>query len=1351
MNRSAISCLALMLALSTAVVVADQTESDVSLPAAAGRHFGEIDAKRANMERALTFYQPDPKNWAPIPDPSPIDVIHYELDLALDLGRRVMSGTAVVDVAAAADGLSVVELDVDLGLRVLAVMQLADEAYPSDSPRSLAFEHADDVLSVALPQPLAAGERVRLMIPYGGHANRFGDGINWSSHSGGSPAIFTFAEPFGARVWFPSNDRPDDKATVNLTVTAPATLTVAANGLEVERMDNGDGTATTRWESQYQVATYLVVMNLSDYAYREWTYDAMDGGTMPVVAYMYPEIADAGEIDLAITPEMIAVLASRFDEYPFVEEKYGNLTANFGGGMEHQTLTTIGNFFGDPWMEWLNVHELGHQWWGDWVTCDDWRELWLNESFATYAEFVWAEEYHGDDFLIQYAEDADWAQFFNGALYDNPVAFSRTVYDKGALVLRMLRLVMGDDAFFEGMRSYRNAYAENSATTEELLAVMEDAAGEDLRWFFDQWVYGKNRPRIQYDWEVVTGPAVRLTITQEHSNAPYFRTPMDVKVFTNSGFDTHRVMIEAEAEQTVEIPVSDTPTAVTMDPDHVVLAHLSHANQPDLDFGPDFPDLVAEMVHSGNTSTVTVPLTNTGGSTLVIEGAAMNGSSPFRVVSPTDYPVSLESGESVDMVVEFRSSSSGNQQEYGAVFSNDPSYPGGYAYFTVAGRSAAFEDPRLVATSQINVPSVPVGGVGETSFSVRNYGAEPLTLSTQLGAGPFRLASVVPSTVDGGGSVGIFVRFEPSDVGQHSTTLTLFSNDPNNPEHVVTVTGSSFGAPRLQINPAPINLGMAADGGQATVTIANTGTEDLELAGLSLDGDFDFVGEVPSLPAALGSMASVNLQIASSAQGTGDVRGSFRVDSNDPSLPRTVIPVSAYGLADGQTLSNWSYPAAASTVGLGGALWISQAFLLNPTDEEMMVSLGFRPKTVRSDSDLTLSLPARSQRSVEDLVRATGHRGAGGVAIGVAGEGFVGVSRTFSAENSGTFGQYIPAIPITAAMTEETLWVLPGLAGNDGFHTNMGAYNFSDVGVDITYELFTGDGTSLGSGTLMVEAGAYQQHNEVIAELTSDRVRGGYALLSTVSPDARFAAYGSVVDDGSHDPTLVLPVSVDGSNETLVIPVVASNPGVGQTMWRTDVALVNLSDVMTEVTVTLHSHGADSSEAFTVLEQSAYLLEDVVREAFGGTGSGWLEIEASGPGLAANSRTYNDAAEGTYGQFVPAVTGDALISDGEIAVLAGLNSDGFRTNLGLTSLSDSDITVTATVFDDRGETLGELQIEVLAGAFVQMQRLLGQQIGYTGTAWATLTSDDPEASYLAHISVVDEVSGDPIYIPAVVR
>ena len=172
---------------------------------------------------------------------------------------------------------------------------------------------------------------------------------------------------------------------------------VSSNGLEVGRVVNADGTATTRWSSAYPIATYLVVMNASDYVYSELTYTTQDGGSMPVVLYAYPENDAQARADLAVTPEMIGVLADAFGEYPFVEEKYGNCVTPFGGGMEHQTLTTLAaGSIGGGGIDWLNVHELAHAWWGDWVTCADWKDLWLNEGFATYSELVWAEHVSPD-------------------------------------------------------------------------------------------------------------------------------------------------------------------------------------------------------------------------------------------------------------------------------------------------------------------------------------------------------------------------------------------------------------------------------------------------------------------------------------------------------------------------------------------------------------------------------------------------------------------------------------------------------------------------------------------------------------------------------------------------------------------------------------------------------------------------------------------------------------------------------------------------------------------------------------------------------------------------------------------
>jgi len=1352
MKRAPIVCLPILLLVPSLLGAQSPPGERVVPPDAAARHQGEIEAKQAQMDRAIDLGISTLKGWAPTPEPSPIDVLHYDLDLFLDVGQRRMSGTAVIELAAVEDGLAVVELDVDLGLRVMAVVALADETYPSDSPRPLQFEHAEDRLSVTLTRSLAAGETVKLMIPYGGRGGRFGQGINWSSHAGGIPSIFTFAEPFGARVWFPCNDRPDDKATVDLTVTARSDLVVASNGLEIDHVDNGDGTATTRWSSQYQVATYLVVMNLSDYAYREWTYDTMDGSTMPVVAYMYPETADAGEVDLAITPEMIEVLASRFDEYPFVEEKYGNLTANFGGGMEHQTLTTIGVFFGNPWMEWLNVHELGHQWWGDWVTCDDWRELWLNEGFATFSEFVWAEEHHGDDFLLQYAADADENQFFKGPLYDNPVAFSRTIYDKGALVVRMLRFVVGDDAFFDGIRTYRDEFAQNSATTEGLRSVMEEASGMDLGWFFDQWVYGANRPRFQYEWEAVSGPAIRLTVTQKHSNAPLFRTPMEVHVTTNSGTEEHQIWIEAETQQTIDVPVSSTPTAVELDPDRFIVAHLSRASEPDIDFGPDFPDLLAGQVYAGQTATITVPITNTGGSPLEVSGIGMASGTSFHLTSPTDYPLSLAPGESVDLVIEFSSASAGRQTDWIGVFSNDPSYEDGMALLFVEGRGARFEDPTLVAPSSANAGVVPTGGFGETTVLIRNFGAAALSLSTAIQGDGFTLGSVIPPMLQAGESTTVYLRFHPETDGEYIGTLTLVTNDPDAPQHVVTLSGVGSGAPRIDVTPAPIGFGVTSAAGLVPVGFANSGTEDLVISGLTIDEPFVFADPPPNLPMTIAAGSSEVLVAGIDTLSTGDLRGNLRVTSNDPSLPRAVIPVSAHLPASG-LVENWSVPAAASAPGLGGAQWNSRAFLLNPTDQDMVIDLGFRPGSPRSLADLSLSLPARSQRAVTDLVAATGHTGVGGIAIRASGPEFVGVTRTFSSEDAGTYGQYIPALGDHETQLGGQTYLLGGLAGNEGFHTNFGVLNLGDSQLRLTYSLFRADGVSLGQGTLTAQARAYRQVNEIFSGVTQAAVRGGFLMVTTDDSSARFAAFGSVVDDGSHDPTLVLPVAVtDTTPITRIIPVVASNAGANQTMWRSDVSVVNFGDSPAQVEVTLHLEGSTLTHSVSLPARSASHLEDIVQRVFGSTGSGWLEISGSRPNVHAFSRTFNDDHDGTYGQNVPAVTATDLTRSGETVVLAGLSSaEGFRTNLGITSLADVDTMITVRVFDDGGELIGELPVAVGAGRFVQVQRLLEQQLNYTGTAWATLHSADSGARYVAHASIVDGDSGDPVYLPAAPR
>jgi len=492
----------------------------------------------------------------------------------------------------------------------------------------------------------------------------------------------------------------------------------------------------------------------------------------------------------------------------------------------------------------------------------------------------------------------------------------------------------------------------------------------------------------------------------------------------------------------------------------------------------------------------------------------------------------------------------------------------------------------------------------------------------------------------------------------------------------------------------------------------------------------------------------------------GAARGALSIRSNDPALPRATVPLAAFVVEDAGSFETAAFAAAASTTGLGGAEWRSQAFLANPTDRDLVVDLRYRPGAPRPDAgaDLTLTLPAGHQRSLANLVASLGHSGAGGVVLNASEPGFVAVSRTFADGDDGTYGQFIPALGREQELAGSVTYVVGGLAANDGFHTNLGILNLGDTALIVEYALFAPDGSELARRTLNAEPYGFRQVTDIFQGATAAMLRGAFVELVTSDPAARYLAFASVVDDGSHDPTLILPVAVElGAPAPLnfTVPVVASNPGANGTMWRSDVSVVSRAEQAVQIEANFVPAEPGSEIIVRSLEvpaRSALELQDIVRETFETTGSGWIELVCSAPGVAVFSRTYNDDPSGTYGQFVPTVTpGDEILS-GEVAVLAGLSSaNGFRTNLGITSFSAADITVTVRAFADSGELIGATDVVVPAQRFVQVERLLSDAFGYTGTAWATLNSNDEGARYVAHASVIDGASGDPIYIPAVVR
>ena len=271
---------------------------------------------------------------------------------------------------------------------------------------------------------------------------------------------------------------------------------------------------------------------------------------------------------------MIATYAGLFGEYPFVAEKYGHAQSLYGGGMEHQTCSSLPIF-----NETIEAHELAHQWWGDLVTCRDFHHIWLNEGFATYCEALWAEAIGG---AAAYHEELSFNRWFGPrTIYVPDVSIESRIWDpwlsynKGSWVLHMLRHVLGDTAFFAALRHFYVQYAYSTATTEDFRDVCEAVSGRDLDAFFQQWIYGEYYPRYRFDWTsapVGGGHDVALTLRQIQS-WQLFRMPIDVTVTTAGGERTF-VVEDSLASQGFTLHVDAAPTAVAVDPDGWILKAL---------------------------------------------------------------------------------------------------------------------------------------------------------------------------------------------------------------------------------------------------------------------------------------------------------------------------------------------------------------------------------------------------------------------------------------------------------------------------------------------------------------------------------------------------------------------------------------------------------------------------------------------------------------------------------------------------------------------------------------------------------------------------------------------------------
>ncbi len=517
------------------------------------------------------------------------DLLHIDLEIEIVPGGSPnIIGTNTMTLRSNVDGLSV------FTFRLRDQYAIANPTINGSTPVAVAGLSAT-TRQATLDRAYNLGEEFTLTIPYSGVSQSAGFGsIEFTSHGPqGDPIVASLSEPYYAYSWWPAKDGDfglpgdnSDKFSADISILSPDTMITASNGALMGVDPLPGGRHRYRWSTTYSIATYLVAISSTNY--NQWTqmYTPLGGGAMPVLFYIYPEVDTPSNRNAwGKVVNMLTVLRDFYGEYPFVEEKYGIYNFPFGGGMEHQTFTGQGSTaFGEG----ITAHELGHQWWGDAVTCETWSDIWLNEGFATFTECLWEEYKTGMQNPSAYFScmQGKKPSAVNNSVYVPPAEtnsvsriFSSTYsYRKASWVLHMLRGLVGDSTFFDILAAHRAAHEGSAATTDEFAAVASDTYGQDLTWFFSQWVYLIGAPAYAYGWQTIHVAGqdyllarIQQTHTESTSNWPaVFTMPIDL-VATVGGFPQTETVWNHVRTQWFVIPIGAPATAMQFDPNQWVL------------------------------------------------------------------------------------------------------------------------------------------------------------------------------------------------------------------------------------------------------------------------------------------------------------------------------------------------------------------------------------------------------------------------------------------------------------------------------------------------------------------------------------------------------------------------------------------------------------------------------------------------------------------------------------------------------------------------------------------------------------------------------------------------------------
>lgn len=534
------------------------------------------------------------------------DILHTKLDLNFDWNNQHVKGKAYLTIAPYFKATNNITLDA-VGFDIHKVQMQSEN-------KDLIYDYDGNILNITLDKYYTKHDKLDLYIEYTAKPNE--NHINASDAITSDKGLFfidpleidpdvptqiwTQGETENNSRWFPTFDKPNERFTQEIILTVADKYQTLSNGRKIMSRKNDDGTRTDHWKQDKPHAPYLAMIAVGEF------HEEIDEWNKIPLHYMVEKgFGKHAKKIFNHTPEMLSFFSGRLN-YPYPWDKYGQIVVRdfVSGAMENTGAVVFGEQVQktereliDNDNDYIVAHEMMHHWFGDLVTCEDWSNLTLNEGFANYAEYLWFEHKYGRDraeFHRMNEMNGYYSQVFGGGAHplvhyfydDKEQMFDAHSYNKGGLVLHMLRNYLGDEGFFTGLNKYLTDNAHTAVEVDELRMAFEDTVGEDLHWFFDQWFLGNGHPHINVKYTYNQDNKV-LLIETDLSDTPAgfyknFRLPIDVAVYYADGSVTyHPVLLDENKNRFLIEDLKADPVTYVFDGRNVLLAMINENKTPE--------------------------------------------------------------------------------------------------------------------------------------------------------------------------------------------------------------------------------------------------------------------------------------------------------------------------------------------------------------------------------------------------------------------------------------------------------------------------------------------------------------------------------------------------------------------------------------------------------------------------------------------------------------------------------------------------------------------------------------------------------------------------------------------------